>query len=148
MEHDLMRWNNMKKTVRDNIQTAYSLHDMNVIAFEVSGNDVTMRTQSGVVKTTPPYKQVDGFVEFHDLDWNFSFVYLMGGYGNVGKFTGEKLYLRDFIERFPSFGFEVIDEVFGYNQTKLWGFLSANREVYDCVIELYHLGDMVYVAEE
>ena len=35
----------MKKTVRDNIQTAYSLHDMNVIAFELSGNDVTMRTQ-------------------------------------------------------------------------------------------------------
>lgn len=42
----------------------------------------------------------------------------------------------------------MIDEVFGYNQTKLWGFLNANREVYDCVIELYHLGDMVYVAEE
>ena len=86
----------MKKTIRDNIQTAYSLHDMNVIAFEVSGNDVTMRTQSGMVKTTPPYKQVDGFVEFHDLDWNFSFVYLMDGYGNVGKFTGEKLYFKDF----------------------------------------------------
>ena len=42
----------------------------------------------------------------------------------------------------------MIDEVFGYNQTKLWGFLSANRKVYNCVIELYHLGDMVYMAEE
>lgn len=138
----------MNRTVRHNIETAYSLHDMNVIAFEVRGKDVVMRTQTGMVKATPPYGQVNGFVEFHDLCWDFCFVYLMGGYGNIGKFTGEKLMFKDFLERFTCFGFSVIDEVFGFNQTKLWGFLSANKEVYDCVIELYHQGDMVYVTEK
>lgn len=138
----------MKRTVRDNIRTAYSLHDMHVLAFKVSGNNVVMRTQSGMVKTTPPYRQVAGFVEFHGLDWEFCSVYLMSGYGNIGKFTGEKLMFKDFLERFPCFNLEIIDEVFGYNKTKLWGFLSANRDVYDCVIELYHHGDMVYVTEE
>ena len=27
----------MKRTLRSNIETAYSLHDMNVVAFDVSG---------------------------------------------------------------------------------------------------------------
>ena len=80
----------MKKTIRENINAAYSLHDMTVISFEVMEDDIIMRTQSGMVKTTPPYPQPDGYVEFHNVRWDFSFVYLLGVTGNVGPFTGEK----------------------------------------------------------
>ena len=43
----------MKRTIRENINTPYSLHDMNVFAFEVTDNDIVMRTQSGMVETGP-----------------------------------------------------------------------------------------------
>lgn len=138
----------MKRTIRENIHAAYSLHDMNVIAFEVSGNDIIMRTQSGMVKTTPPYGQPDGYVEFHNVQWDFSYVYLLDFTGNVGTFTGEKMFLRDFISKFVPLGFSIMDETYGYNTTKYSGYLTANRHHYECVIEIYHEGDMVFVAEE
>ena len=138
----------MKRTIRDNINTAYSLHDMTVIAFEVADNDIVMRTQSGMVKTTPPLGQPDGYVEFHNVQWDFSYVYLLGATGNVGEFTGEKMFLKDFIDRYTQFGFSVMDETYGYNMTKYNGYLLSNRQHYECVIEIYHEGDMVFVAEE
>ena len=64
----------MKRTIRENIKAAYSLHDMNVIAFEVKENDIIMRTQSGMVATEAPYGQPEGQVEFQDVDWDFCFL--------------------------------------------------------------------------
>ena len=138
----------MKRTIRNNINTAYSLHDMNVIAFETIDNDIIMRTQSGMVKTISPLGQPDGHVEFHNVQWDFSFVYLLGVTGNIGTFTGEKMFLKDFIERYEQFGFSIMDETYGYNMTKYNGYLLSNRQHYECIIEIYHEGDMVFVAEE
>ena len=56
---------------------------MNVISFEVTDNDIVMRTQSGMVETTTPYRQLDGYIEFHNVQWDFSYVYLLGVTGNV-----------------------------------------------------------------
>jgi hypothetical protein len=137
----------MRRVIRENICAPFSLHDMNVIAFEVCGNDMIMRTQSGMIETVPPCSQVDGFVEFHDVQWDFSFVYLLGVTGNVGTFTGEKMFLKDFLANTASFGFSVMDETYGYNMTKYSGFLLSNRRHYECIIEIYHEGDMVFVAE-
>ena len=138
----------MKRTVRDNINPPYTLHDMNVFALEVSDDTIVMKTQSGIVKTTPPYKQVDGYVEFHKVQWDFSYVYLLGGTGNVGTFTGKKIFLKDFITQYKQFGFSVMDETYGYNMTKYCGYLLSNRQHCECIIELYHEGDMIFVAEE
>ena len=63
----------MVRLHRENICVPYSLHDMNVIALEADGNKLTLRTQSGMVKTTPPYCQLDGYVEFYDVQWKWSF---------------------------------------------------------------------------
>lgn len=52
----------MKKTIRENINAAYSLHDMTVISFEVMEDDIIMRTQSGMVKTTPHIGTPEDFV--------------------------------------------------------------------------------------
>ncbi len=139
---------NMKRTVRNNINAAYSLHDMNIFTFEVAGNDIIMRTQSGMVETTPPYRQLDGCVEFHNVQWDFCYVYLLGVTGNTGTFSGEKLMFRDFLKRFRQFGFSVMDETYGYNMTKYSGFLLSNRQHYECIIEIYHEGDMIFVTEE
>lgn len=137
----------MRETIRHNIHAPYSLHDMNVFAFEVNGDDIIMRTQSGIVKTTKPYSQIDGYVEFHDVQWDFSYVYLLGVTGNAGIFSGEKMFFRDFLDRFPVFGFSVMDETYGFNMTKYTGYLTAKGIFCECSIEIYHAGDMVFVDD-
>ena len=97
----------MNQTVRANVNPPYSLHDMNVIAFEVEEDTITMRTQSGMIKTEGLSSQVDGYVIFKNVQWDFSYVYLL-------DFTG---------------------------------YLSINRTVKECSIEIYHEGDMIYVEK-
>lgn len=137
----------MKEVIRENIHSPYGLHDMNVIAFDIRDNDLIMKMQSGMVKVSEPCVQVDGHVEFHDVDWDFCFVYIFDGVCNTGKFSGEKMMFKDFVRDFKIFGFSIIDEVYGYNQTKYWGYLSANGKMGECIIEIYHAGDMVFVDE-
>ena len=60
----------MIKTVRGNICAPYSLHDMNVIAFEAEGDTIIMHTQSGMCRTIPPLGQPDGHVEFYGVQWD------------------------------------------------------------------------------
>ena len=138
----------MKRSIRENINAAFTLHDMNVIAFEAIDYKIVMRTQSGIIETTSPYRQLDGYVEFHNVKWDFSYVYLLGVTGNVGIFTGEKMFLKDFIERYKQFGFSIIDETYGYNMTKYCGYLLSNRQHCECIVEIYHEGEMVFVSEE
>jgi len=137
----------MKETIRENIHAAYSLHDMNVIAFDLSENDLVMRTQSGMVKATPPYCQTEGYVVFHGVQWDYCHVYCMEITGNTGPFTGEKLLLRDFVAKHPLFGFSIMDETYGYNMTRHSGYLTMERKHYEFALEIYHEGDMVFVAE-
>lgn len=138
----------MKRSIRNNINSPYTLHDMNVIEFEVTENDIVMKTQSGLVETAGVCSQVDGYVEFYNVQWDFSFVYLLGVTGNTGTFTGEKMFLKDFISNIRTFGFSVMDETYGYNMTKYNGFLLYNKKHCECVIEIYHEGDMVFVTED
>ena len=137
-----------KKTIRDNICTAYSLHDMNIVALEVHENEMTMRTQSGMIRATEPYDQPNGYVEFKNVDWDFCYVYILDFTGNTGNFCGEKVFLRDFISSFTDMCFSVVDEVFGYNQTTLFGDLIIGDKAKECIIGIYHLGDMIYVEEQ
>ena len=138
----------MKRTVRPNIHIPYSLHDMRVIGFEVTGDSLILRTQSGMTETTEPYGQPDGYVEFQRVDWDFCFAYIMDILTNEGEFHGHKMSLKDFISEFVNSGFEVIDETFGYNSTKFSGWLLQKGHLQECTIEICHLGDMVYVTED
>ncbi len=78
----------MKRTICDHMNPPYSLHDMNIVSFEVTDNDMIMKTQSGMVET------------------------------------------------------------YGCNMTKYCGYLLSNRQHCECVIEIYHEGDMVFVTVE
>ena len=138
----------MNKTVCNKMLSPFSLHDMTVVSLEIEGNNIIVRTQSGMVETTAPYRQLDGWVELHDVQWDFCYVYLLGVTGNVGIFTGEKMFLKDFIDKYKQFGFSVMDETYGYNMTKYCGYLIANRQHCECIMEIYHEGDLVFVTNE
>ena len=134
--------------IRITVMMQNTLHDRNVIAIDAMENDLVMRLQSGILETASPYRLIDGYVEFHDVKWDFSYVYLLGVTGNVGVFTGEKMFMKDFLHRYKQFGISIMDETYGYNMTKYNGYLTANRQFCECVIEIYHEGDMVFVTEE
>ena len=130
----------MLKTIRNNIQTPYSLHDMCVIDFEVKGDKIVMRTQSGMVRTTPPLAQPNGHVEFHNVQWDFSYAYLLDFTGNVGSFSGEKLFLKEFIEKIKEAGFKVkeigeighepeAEHIFSMYLSGKWYKLTAKPEI-------------------
>lgn len=40
-----------------------------------------------------------------------------------------------------------MDETYGFNMTKYSRYLTANRKHCECIIEIYHEGDMVFVDE-
>ena len=137
----------LKKVIRENIICPYGLHDMNTTRFEVCNKDILMRLQSGMHKISDPVKQVDGYVKFCNVDFDFCFVTIINELVNEGPITGEKMSFPNFIDRYQNFSFEIIDEVYGYNKTKFWGWLSAGGDLKECIIEFYHFGDMIFVDE-
>lgn len=139
----------MKQTIRHNIHTAYSLHDMRICSFDISEHQLTLHTQSGLIQIGEPCRQVPGSLRFNDVDWDVSYGYCLDFCGNAGSFHGEKKFLKDFLEQTLSHAsLEVTDETFGYNQSHFSGYLSVGSDLKECFIHIYHQGDMVYVTEE
>lgn len=137
----------MKKTIRENINTACSLDDLNITSLEANGNDIIVRTQTGTIKADASGRLAEGYVKFHSVDWGFSYVYLFNTIGNVGSFSGEKQYLISFIEERKGLSFTVMAEVYGNNQTKYFGHILSNGKRLECIIDICHTGDMVFVEE-
>lgn len=147
----------MRKTIRENITgVPYSLHDAEVTRLEMEGKKMTLHFKSGYVQCEEPYDDVDGTVEFTGIDWDCSFacVYKCKEFSleNTGVIEGEKFMLKDFAENFGKHAdkeiFEIVDETFGYNQTKLEGYLYRGDNTFECTITIYHMGDMAYLVEE
>ena len=137
----------MARVIRQNIHTAYSLHDMGITAFEREGERLVVRCSTGMVKVGHSARQVEGHLEFEDVQWDFSYVYLLDHVGNTGKFSGEKMFLLDFLDRYDNFVFTVMDESYGFNSTKYTGHLSAAELFCECMAEICHEGDMIFVDE-
>lgn len=55
--------------------------------------------------------------------------------------------MKSFISRFSNISFEIIDESYNYNTAYFNGYLRADGEDRECMISIYHLGDMIYVEE-
>lgn len=137
----------MRSTLRPNIKSPYSLHDQTVAAFEVQDSDLLMHLKTGMIRTYSPAGKPQGHVEFQSVQWDFSYVYIFDHTGNTGNFSGEKLFLRDFILTYPACCFTICDETYGYNMTKYSGDLMLEGRRVTCMIELYHEGDMFFVDE-
>ena len=142
----------MKKVVRSNVTNLpFSLHDQIVIGFAAEDNRLEMLFESGFLSITGPLKQVQGKIEFEKVDWDFCHVYVLEfpeGHCNLGNFQGKKMELLDFIKQNKNIRFEIIDETYGYNTSKFDGYLWDETSMKECMVEIYHLGDMNYLIEE
>ena len=106
-----------------------------------------MRFSDGLTKIGDPCELVDGHIVFDRVDWEFCFASVMNVSAD-GRITGERLSLTDFIARYPTPNFEIVDETYGYNQSKFAGFLSIGEGLPECIIEIYHFGSMRYFTSK
>ncbi|MBQ7338973.1 MAG: hypothetical protein IJW40_11060 [Clostridia bacterium] len=138
----------MKKTIFNNVIAPYSLHDMNVVAFEVDGDNIRIKTQSGMIRTAPHWDQVDAYAEFFDVSWKYCFATVTEGYyGNVGTFEGKtikKMYLKDFIDEYQNAGFSIMDEYYGQDRALYTGYYHKGGTMGECSIEICHHGIVFY----
>lgn len=138
----------MKITYRTNITNLpYSLHDMIVNDFCIEKNTLTMLFQDGFYRIGESCEPVDGYITFDEVDWDFCNAYVLNFSGNEGVFTGEKISLKNFVSKYKKQHFTIIDESYGYNTSKFSGYLSDGKELKECFIEIYCLGDMKYITK-
>ena len=65
--------------------------------------------------------------------------------GNFGSFTGRKMSIPEFLERYPGGTVDVMDEMYGYNQAWISGFLNYGSKCYEIQLEFYYAGDFCYL---
>lgn len=49
---------------------------------------------------------------------------------------------------FNNIDLEIIDETYGYNQSKFSGYIYEKNMIKECIIEIYHFNNMKYITEE
>lgn len=128
----------------------YGLHDMRIDKMELAGNDLCLHFEHGFVRSQEPYEQVEGSITVEKLDPDFCCVELLSTNGRYGGFRGEKMALADFLGRYPSFSFEVVDELLAYNQVVYSGYLSlpGATKLREMELSLYYWGEIVYDTDE
>lgn len=138
----------MKEIERKNIiDLPYSLHDTKVNKIEIISDKIIMYFNEGYYKKDSDYNLTNGFIEFGNVDLDYCSVCIFNLESDFGKFSGEKFSLQDFVEKFNTINFEIIDETYGYNQSKFLGYIYEGDMTKECIIEIYHFNNMKYVTE-
>ncbi|EGP9800567.1 relaxase/mobilization nuclease domain-containing protein [Campylobacter jejuni] len=99
---------------------------------------------------TEPFEQVEGNITIEGVDFDCTCVMLQSKWGNYGKFNGEKLELERFIKRYKNYSFEIVDELYGYNQVLYSGYLSIleTEDLVQMDISIYFTGKIIYDTKE
>ena len=129
---------------------SYSLHDMRIGRISKKDNSIELHFENGYVELKEPYLQIDGTIEIENVDFDFCYVYILSRYGKCGGFRGKKIELEKFISLYKDFGFEVVDELYGYNQVLYVGYLSLpnEKELREIEIAIYFNGSIIYRTEQ
>lgn len=123
-----------------------SLHDMTVNKIECVDSMICFRF---VDEWSKQEDILEGSIVIEGVDFDYANILLLNKDGEYGKFAGHKLYLKEFIEKYKNFKFEIIDEKYGYNTTQYNGYVYLGTEddcseVLEMIISIYHFGDIVY----
>ncbi len=134
----------MKTIYKYNLDLPYSLHDFHISKIHVENNNLHLIFENGFLKTLEPYPQVNGDILIQNIDLDFCFVYILK------EATYQKMELSEFINKYPNYSFEIIDELYGYNQIQYNGYLSLPNDthLYEMMISVYYLGNIIYETVE
>ena len=128
----------------------YSLHDMVVNKITCQNELVHLKFNHGYIKTKEPYPQVNGNITIEKVDKDCACVLLLSNFGQYGVFEGKKMSLEDFIDKYDEYSFEIVDEMYGFNQVEYIGYLRLpdKEESIQMSLSMYFTGDIVYETEE
>lgn len=140
----------MRTEFKHNPPIPYSLHDMRISEIKIIDDKILFSFENGYVKLAEPYLQVDVKIIIEGVDFDFVSVQLYSKNGEYGKYQGEKLELADFLKKYNWTSFEVVDELYGYNQVLYSGFLSVkeNNDFIEMDISIYFAGNIIYDTAE
>ncbi|MDD5949667.1 MAG: hypothetical protein PUC39_08090 [Lachnospiraceae bacterium] len=154
-EYDFSEPTTKKKTKRADMPSLpYSLHDVHIKKIKLrkvnqyAGN-VTFFLKKGFYDSAEDSRRIAGNVVFEKVDFDFTAVSVLKVKGmNYGKLKGHRYSLKKFIKKYPKVDIEIVDEVYGYNSSKFFGYLYSGKKVKEVIIELYHEGGMYYMTNE
>ncbi len=147
----------MKKTIRKNIvsEFPYGLHDTHINHIKIKKREfpdakVKLLFDDGYyVMQEDDVLPVRGHICFEKVDLNVSNVYVMKlSKLNYGKIKGRKYSLVKFAKKYPDVDMEIVDTTFGGYQCKLSGFMYEKEKIYEFLIAICYLGDMIYKTRE
>lgn len=135
---------------KQQIDTPYSLHDMVVNNITCQNESVSLSFEHGFVSIKEPCIQVEGNITFENVDMDSACVLLLSKLGKYGSFDGIKISLNDFIKKYDKYYFEIIDEMYGFNQVEYIGYLHLpkDNDFIQMSLSLYFSGNIVYETEE
>ncbi len=135
---------------KQHIDIPYSLHDMVVHKITCRNDSVYLDFSYGYVSTKAPYPQVDGHITIEAVDMDCACVLLLSELGKYGDFEGTKMSLKDFVEKYAEYYFEILDELYGFNQVEYIGYLRSPQkdELFQMSLSMYFTGDIIYETEE
>ena len=127
----------------------YSLHDMRICKIESIDKLLKLYFEDGYFSCSKPYQHVKGNVSIENVDYDFSFAYLLSDNGNFGVFSGKKFFLSDFLAKYTGFSFEVVNEAYGYNSVVYNGYLKLPKkdDFIELTLTIYYFGNIVYETE-
>lgn len=141
--------NNELKTIYKYKSTIpYSLHDMRICNIEVNDEHIKLCFEEGFVETKEPYRQVDGCITIEGADSDFCCIQLLSKNGRYGGFRGKKMTLAEFLDEYKEYSFEVVDELYGYNQVNYSGYLSTpgTNDLREMELSIYYTGNIIYTT--
>ena len=136
----------MKTEFKHNPPIPYSLHDMRVTQIILQKDTIRFEFENGYVQLVEPPTKVNGTITIEGVSFDFTTVFLLSKSGEYGKFQGEKLEVAEFLEKYDGNYFEIVDELYGYNQVLYSGYLSVNgsEDLREMEISIYYTGNIIY----
>lgn len=129
----------------------FSLHDARIIAMERRGDDFFLKTDYGYIDLEKN-DGVNGDLLITDVSFDDSYVYRVNfekGVENIGRFSGEKMTLEDFLPRFEAdAAIEVYSEYDGFRAYYVKGFYCLGEEVSEITLDFYFTGSVNYSVYE
>lgn len=140
----------MKTEYKYNPPIPYGLHDMRVKRIALQKEAIKLEFEYGYVKLVEPYAQVDGSITIEGVDFDCANVHVQSKWGEYGNFQGEKLRLSEFLKKYDWSSFEIVDELYGYNQVLYSGYLIVKGagDLIEMDISIYFTGNIIYETAE
>lgn len=139
----------MNTRYKQKIDVPFGLHDMYVNKITIQNNSVHFQFENGYVSMQEPYPQVNGNLTIEKVDFDFACVLLLSKNGQYGAFNGRKMTLEEFLDKYIEFRFEIVDEMYGYNQVEYSGYLSVPKrnDLIQMSLSMYFNGDVIYETD-